>query len=397
MITERPFDGVAAVGDVADPATWSGTPYHFWQAACRAGWPVEPWRLEVAPFRWPRCWWNLGTLGRGRRPGGFQYSESFLAAAEAAIPDALKGRRVLSFNQFFPRARTLARHGGELVLYIDATFPRLLDRYGLSAQMDRRTAREALSAERENLSAARTVIAFQKWTAQSLVTECGVDPAKVHVVLPGANLVFEGEIEPRVLAGTAGFDRPLVLGFVGKDWRRKGLPFLVEVARRLNAGGVKALVRCAGGCPPDLQRDPLVESVGFLDKRRDPAGFIQFLQGCDLGCLFSLYEASSIAVLEFLRVGVPVTGFVVDGMGDLLLPDAALRFPPGEPAASVAERLAATIRDPRRLAALRAGAATAMKQVTWERCLQDISHILGTRPGNAVLPEPQGAGASRAP
>jgi glycosyltransferase involved in cell wall biosynthesis len=374
-VTGQPIDSFAVIGNAADPATWSGIPYHFGAAAAAAGWQIEPWRLDLAPFRWPRRRWNLGRLARFRRPGGYQYSPEFLDAAEAQIPRELKSGRVLSFNQFFPRARTLARHGGKLILYIDATFPRLLDRYGFSRDMDRRTADEARRAERENLAAAEVVVAFQQWTADSLVQECAVDPSKVRIVLPGANLIPDVSVAPPVKTGVAGTDRPLVLGFVGKDWKRKNLPFLVNVARKLETMGVKAEVHCAGGCPPELQRDPLVKWLGFLDKQHDPAGFIRFLQGCDLGCLFSLSEASSIAVLEFLRVGVPVAGFVVDGMGDLLLPGAAVRFAPGASADEVAESLADAAGSDR-LRRLRAGAAEAMPVVTWGRCLRDLTAAL---------------------
>ena len=378
------FDSIAAIGDVADPRTWSGIPWHFWQAALRSGRAVEPWRLDLAPFAGPRRWWNVGQLLRGRRPGGFQYSRRFLDAAEAQIPAELKAGRVLSFNQFFPRADTLARHGGKLILYLDATFPRLLERYGFATGMDRRTADAALAAERENLAAAERVIAFQQWTADSLVRECGVDPAKVSVVLPGANLDLGADVRPRTPDGLPGRTRPLVLGFVGKDWQRKNLPFLVAVARALEARGVKTRVHCAGGCPPALQRDPLVKWAGFIDKRRDPAAFVRFVQECDFGCLFSTAEASSIAVLEFLRLGVPVAGFVVDGMGDLLLPAAALRFPPEAAAGAVAGQIAATISQPGRLTALRQGAAAGMAHVTWERCLQDLTRILAS-PASAVV------------
>ena len=64
-----PFDSVAAVGDVSNVSTWSGTPYHLWQAALGQGWQVEPWRLELGPFHWSRRWWNLGAVLRGRRTG----------------------------------------------------------------------------------------------------------------------------------------------------------------------------------------------------------------------------------------------------------------------------------------------------------------------------------------
>ena len=69
-----------------------------------------------------------------------------------------------------------------------------------------------------------------------------------------------------------------------------------------------SLIRCAGHLPASQRRQTGLEFVGFIDKAREPRRFVEFLSGCDVGCLFSEQEPLGISTLEFLRVGVPVRG-----------------------------------------------------------------------------------------
>ena len=55
------------------------------------------------------------------------------------------------------------------------------------------------------------------------------------------------------------------------------------------------------------------------------------------GCLFSKHEAYGVSILEFLRLGVPVAGFLHEGIADTIPPDAGFGFPKGASANAVAE------------------------------------------------------------
>ena len=61
---------IAAVGDVTDPACWSGTPYHFWKAAASAGFATKAWRVDLARVRTDLLIWNAAQAMRFRQPGG---------------------------------------------------------------------------------------------------------------------------------------------------------------------------------------------------------------------------------------------------------------------------------------------------------------------------------------
>jgi glycosyltransferase involved in cell wall biosynthesis len=372
------IDYVAAIGDASDVRCWSGTPHHFWRAARRAGWNVEPWRLDIEAFDGSRRWWNLGQVLRGRRPGGYQYSRAFLNRAEAAIPaEAWRGMGV-TFNQHFPRGRSVVAHGGRLVHYIDATFASFCAPRGLAGNLSARVSAAAIAAERDNYAVSERVVTMARWSADSAIRDCGVPASKVATILPGANLDLPKEHAFSQPAGDAGRGRPLVLGFVGKDWKRKGLPFLLKVRDELEHMGVPATIRCAGHCPAELGRRRGLDYVGFIDKLREPDRFLEFLAGCDVGCLFSEREPLGISTLEFLRAGVPVAGFIVDGVADTVPPDAGFRFEPGASAETVALALRAAFRDDGVVGALRAAARAWSPLVTWERCVEEWHQLLAT-------------------
>jgi len=378
------IDSVTTIGDAGDINCWSGIPRHFASAARFAGFAAEPWRIDMSRAAWPRRLWNLKRILTGQGRGGFQYSEEFARFALDGIPARSLSGRVLSFNQHFPPASSIVSRGGKLCLYLDATFPLLLDRYGLARGLSAAVQAECLAKEREAFSQAEWLVFFQRWSAESAIRDCGADPRKVRVICPGANLNLPVDWPAFARPGPPSADRPLILGFIGKDWRRKGLPFLQSVRACLVRAGVPTVIRCAGGVPENLPPDSGIEAWGFINKHTEPSRFLDFLSGCDLGCLFSEAEASSIAVLEFLRAGIPVAGFVVDGMVDLFPPDAGFRFDPGTTAEAVAERLVATLPDEDAVGRLRAAAHGWSSRVTWERCVNEWRELLTT--GNVANP-----------
>lgn len=370
--------GIAAVGDAASPHCWSGIPYHFGEAARAAGHPAVPWRVDVDAFKVARWYWNAGRVLAGRGVGGFQYSPTFLNRAEAAIPGPHWTGRVLSFQQHFPRANSVIRRGGRLVYYVDCTFKKLSSPDGTLGQLPNGTRERACALEQQNYEGSEWVVTMSRWAKSSVIRGYGIRPEKVATILPGANLTLPEDFGFSTPDGLPGRDRPLVLGFVGKDWKRKGLPFLMEVWRVLAHQGVKAVVRCAGNCPVELSRKSGLEYVGFIDKVREPERFLPFLTQCDLGCLFSQREPLGISTLEFLRAGVPVTGFDIEGMADTIPPDAGLSFAPDSSAEEVATAIRMVFQDEGRVQRMRAAARRWSPLLGWERCVREWQELLST-------------------
>jgi len=220
------------------------------------------------------------------------------------------------------------------------------------------------------------VVTMSRWAAESVVRDCGVLPQKVGTILPGANIELPADYnfpdDPRV----AGKERPLVLGFIGKDWRRKGLLFLLEVRGGLQRRGMATVVRAAGYCPPELARRDGLEFVGFIDKAREAGRFLEFLKQCDIGCLFSEREPLGISTLEFLRAGVPVAGFAIEGVADTLPLDAGFRFSRGDSAQTVAEVIHAVFQDGGKLLKMRNAARLWSPLLTWERCVAEWTEFI---------------------
>jgi glycosyltransferase involved in cell wall biosynthesis len=261
---------------------------------------------------------------------------------------------------------------------VDATFASFCTPGGLAERLPRRVRDNACELESENYTQCECIVTMARWAAESVIRNYRVAPAKVFTVLPGANLALPKEYDFPLPTGEPGKDRPLVLGFVGKDWVRKGLPFLLDVRDQLERMGVRAVIRCAGNCPAKLRQARGLEYVGYIDKAHHARRFVEFLAGCDLGCLFSEREPLGISTLEFLRTGVPVAGFTVEGVADTLPPDAGFRFEPGTPAALVAEIIWDSFRDVRIYGELRANACAWSPHVTWERCVAEWKEILQT-------------------
>jgi glycosyltransferase involved in cell wall biosynthesis len=372
------IDSIAAIGDAGDINCWSGIPYHFGQAARARGEPALPWRLDIGSFASARRCWNLGQVLCARGVGGYQYSQAFLDRAEAAIPANRWHGRVLTFNQHFPRGQSVATRGGQLIHYIDATFASFCVPGGLAANLPAQVRMSAQAIERENYAASEWIVTMARWATDSVIRDCGASPAKVATILPGANLDLPPDYAFPSTLGRVGRDRPLVLGFVGKDWKRKGLPFLLEVRMELERMGLPTLIRCAGHCPSELRRIQGLEYAGFIDKATEPKRFVEFLASCDVGCLFSDHEPLGISTLEFLRAGVPVGGFMVEGVADTVPPDAGFRFEPNATVEAVALALRTAFSDESATGKLRAAAQAWSPLVTWKRCVNEWTELLTT-------------------
>jgi len=373
----HPSISIAAIGDTNLVSTFSGTPYYFLQAALQKGWPVIGCSMNLEAVNNYRKIWNAKQLLSFQKAGGYQYSTDFAKRILQQIPTEQLSGTVISFNQHFPPADAVVNNGGKLYHYIDATFSQLIDRYEIGKIIGKRIAKETLQREKAYFEAATHIVTMQQWAADSVIHDYGISPNKVTAILPGANIIFPENYVPSVaFKSGVGKSIPLALGFVGKDWERKGLKVIIEAAEILQQQGYLVKINCAGNAPDALLHHPLVQFSGFIDKSKNPQQFIDFLQSCDIGCLFSKAEFSSISVLEFLRACVPVAGYVVDGMGDLYFEDASIRFAPYETAETVASKLQQFIEDDAYRLRLQEGAANRANYVTWERCVTEWQKLL---------------------
>ncbi|HWM07638.1 MAG TPA: glycosyltransferase family 4 protein [Actinophytocola sp.] len=247
-------------------------------------------------------------------------------------------------------------HARRLRLAILLHLP-LGDETGLPA--DR--AAELDARERQILHAVPAVVATSPWAARRLVDHHGLDPARVHVVVPGT--------DPAPLAtGSADGSRLLCLASVTP---RKGHDVLAEAL----AGVADLTWTCA--CVGSVRRTPgHVERVRELTERHGLSGRLTLtgpLSDADLATVFattdllvlpSRGETFGMVVTEALARGIPVLTTDVDALPDTLGTTPAgdvpgILVPPGDTAAltdalrryltdsALRERLRAAARDRR--------------------------------------------------
>jgi glycosyltransferase involved in cell wall biosynthesis len=236
-------------------------------------------------------------------------------------------------------------------------------------------------------------LAVSRDIARELVEQLGWPEEKIEVSYNPVDLRRVEVAAPPGLREQlgAGGARPLVLTPARLD-AQKGHRFLFEAIAQVP----DAVFALAGEGP---EREPLEalaaqlgigERVRFLGRREDVP---QLLAACDVFALPSLYEGSSLAVLEAMAAGAPVVSSAIGGTDELIEDDSSgLLVPPGD-----SEALAAALRrllgDPELRESLAARARERVERdLTRERMAARVTgvyrELLGAAPeGAEALPE----------
>jgi glycosyltransferase involved in cell wall biosynthesis len=365
MAFESPERVLAVIGDAEDLATWSTIPFFFLRAGRRHRFLRRGLRLQPSRLRWHRLLWNARQLVSGRGSGGFQYSSRFLRRLYGQ--DQINGASELISH--FP---LLPPPGAAVVpvsYYIDATLRQVFFDYGVAARLGKEMIRDALERERAAYQRAARVVCFSNYAARSVVEDYGIPSSTVHVIAPGANL-FEEQIQQSPDATAPDRLRPLRLGFVGKDWQRMGLPFLLDVAEILTRRQVPVEVMAVGPAPPSLPSAPYLQSTGFIDKLSGQPGLVELVRSWHFSCLFSSAEAYGISNLECLRLGVPVLARRVGGIPDTVPEGLGHLFESEAAPDEVADLLAGYMAAPERYWQLRARVAAQVGEFSWHRTVE---------------------------
>lgn len=373
---------LACLGDSSDIHAWSNIPYYFFQASAAAGFLTDTLDLIDPKYRLHRLQWTLGAMLRGVRPGGYQWSRAGVRRMWQQVPAHLRRGEIISHFQLFPPARLAAEAGVQFSFYCDATLGQLY-RYSQGQGAGERTWKEALRMEAECHQAARFYVGMSRATVRAAIEQGAVNPSKAFAVLPGANL-DEAKVQ-RFLAergrswredGRAfTADHPARLGFIGRDWKRKGLPRLVGAAEILHQRGRPVRVTVIGHCPEHLQRHPQVEWVGAISKDTDTDRFLTTIDSFALGCLPSHFEPLGISTLEARRLGVPVMGADTGGIPDAIPSSVGFLVPVDSTAGDIADALEKNLFDQDRYATLVRGAVAECENVTWARTAEQFVKI----------------------
>jgi glycosyltransferase involved in cell wall biosynthesis len=363
------------VGDPNDINTWSNTSYFFLKAAKAKGFIHRGLSLQPQKLKRDRVLWNFASLLLRGEKGGYQYSDRFLNQLFRQV--SLASDSTIEFISHFPllpprpwQTRWIANY------YIDATLKQNFDDYGIATKVGSKIRENSLIREQENYHQAKRVICMSHWAAKSVIDDYQVSPDKVHVIPAGANLdeshlPQSHELQNQEIPAL----EPLKLGFIGKNWQRKGLPFLLEIAEILHERGIAVEVLVIGPKSEDLPAHSLMKPLGFINKHTHLTEFVEAIQQFHFGCLFSTVEAFGISNRECLRLGIPVLGSRAGGIPDTMPEGLGFLFELGTPASAIANFLESFITNPEKYQILRTKAIDRATEVTWKNTIDRFLDI----------------------
>lgn len=385
LVTDQLPTLLAAVGDAADPGTFSGIPYHCLQAGAEANVFDGGLRLDTNASFWrrKRIAWNLSQIFRVGKPGGYQYSDRFLSALwkQAELPEYAN---LINFFPLYPND-LVRRKNFRRWLYIDQTLHQLFAYYGFERRLPATVILDAISRERDQYQSAAGILCHSRWAAEDVLKHYDLPADRIHVVLCGANLdrraLREWEPEDKVRRERNRDIDILRLVFVGKEWKRKGLDRLLRAMTLANGRGAKIELLVIGtnpdDLPSDLRRLPGVEWAGFVDKRREPRKFIDMVAACDVGCLLSLAEAGGMSLREFSRLGLPTIAPLTGGSPEQVVEGATHLVAPDVSDAEIADILVQLAKNPALLARQKDIAWRERKAADWDHSIAQIGDIIG--------------------
>jgi glycosyltransferase involved in cell wall biosynthesis len=375
---------LAGVGSGRRPETWSGIPFHLLKEGQSQGLIERDLELDVMSRAWKarRISWNLGSVVTGRGRGGYQFTERFLERLWRNAREQIQGRHLLNWTPIYPNA-ALRDASVRRSFFIDQTLGQLFDVYGVRTSIRRDVAEDALRREAEGYHTATAIVVHSEWARQAVLTIDGVDPDRVHVVVPGANL-DEGVYQAWIATGHRRSETdggPLRAVFVGRHPIRKGLDRLLRAFRIARARGVDLTLDVVGTRPdevdPDLRRIGGVVWHGLVDKSADPFRFFEIVANADVGCLLSRAEAGGIGLREYHSLGLAVIGPDVGGSPDHVIREAAVLVSPDAADEEIAGLLAELAGDPVRVAAMREVSRLRRAEVGWPTTVSRLREVLG--------------------
>ena len=306
------------LGNPNDINVASGTPYYILKYGKDLGLISDPIELDLPRNKIRKYIWNAKQYFKTGKYGGYQYSDEFLSDYQIKFTKKEKKTSqniyILSHHPFLP----LYPWPDNIFVdfYIDATNKQIFNDYGVGATIDEKFKSKVILREKESYKSANKIICMCKWAEDSVINDYGIDPNKVHTVVGGPNLdeKFIRENVQQFCPNEPTESNPLVIGFIGKDWERKGGKFALEIVKELNNRGIFSILKVIGVPKKNIPNNSFIEYLGFIDKNKDLKKFAKEIKSMHFSTLFSIQEASPRSNLESLRLGVPILSHDIGGI-----------------------------------------------------------------------------------
>lgn len=214
------------------------------------------------------------------------------------------------------------------------------------------------------------IFTMSEFVRSSLRDDYGVDPARVHVVGAGPNVV--------PAASDLGLHREQRILFVGKSFVPKGGPELLEAFSRLRRDHPALRLELVSSSAPAT----LPEGVTFHGLLGREA-LARLYASASIFALPTLREAFGLSFLEAMAFALPVVGSRIEAIPEIVSEgETGLLVAPRDPAA-LAKALSDLLADPVRTRLMgAAGRARVLQRFGWDRAASRMLHVL--RPGSAA-------------
>ena len=321
-------------------------------------------------------------------PDGYTLRELFYPHARG--PAGSRIRLATKLTEHVPSMLALRRHAARAdVVHFQWLTVQPIDRYLLPRGPTVLTAHDLLpreprplqvQAQRRLYAALDAVVVHSEFGRRVLVEQAGVDASKLRVIHHGAfdHLARLPAAElPGELRGDA--DAPVVM-FFGLLRPYKGIGVLLDAWREVVSGHQRAELWIVGR--------PRMPVDGLLARAPASVRWVgRFVADSELAACFRRADVVALPYLSTDRLdfsGVLATALAfakpavvsdIGGFGEVADAGAALRVPPGDPAA-LASALSSLLTDPARRESLARGArAAAADQYSWDRAAKQTLEL----------------------
>ena len=206
-----------------------------------------------------------------------------------------------------------------IVYFGDATYKIYSETYAKEfANMGALTRWEGNHLENKALHKSQFVVLTSQWAADSVVKDYHVAPAKVEMILLGANI---DHVPERPVIYQKLENKTLTLLFLAVDWDRKGGRLAYDALLELHRRGIDAKLIVCGCVPPPECQHPALEVIPFLNKNlpQDYARFVHILSTAHFLLLPTRADCSLLVAMEANSYGMPAITTRVGGVPDVVL------------------------------------------------------------------------------
>jgi len=358
--------------DPRDPDASSGTDFNYHSALLREGAEVK----LVGPFSGPGALPERLFRRVYRAVTGKNYAKFLLSnvlAASRALNHAERTLKPDLVFSVFPCSLVFYNGAAPCVYRLDTSFIGWQEGYPTFGRLGLRL---GVWQERRALNRCAKVLTMSDWSKRILTDRYGV-PSPAIAVMPNPSALPSAAVPRAIDFLPKRIEMPVRLLLVGRDYRRKGIPIAIEVARRLNEKGVPTdLTICGLAGEPDGP----VRFAGLFRKSvpEELRAYADLYRQAHLLIHPALFEAAGIVPAEAAAFGVPTITNDVGGLATAVAHGVSGVVLPGHsPAEAYVEAITKLVRCPGEYTRLSVGARKRYEEEqNWEVAGRRVMKIL---------------------